>query len=367
MLRQTGFRKITKHLLICVSGVFFAGCCMAQHAAIEGLKDYYRSLFPIGVAVSPRALQGNEGQFIISQFNSVTPENDMKMGVIHPRENEYDFRRADAIVDFAVRNKMKVRGHTLCWHNQVGGWMFTDNKGDTVSKDGLLRRLKDHITTVVSRYKGKIYAWDVVNEVISDKPDEFYRNSAWLRICGPEFIEKAFQWAHAADPEAVLFYNDYNEIDPVKRAKIIRMIQTLRDKGVPVQAVGLQAHWAINEPSAEQLERTFADFAVLKLPLQITELDISVYPKEHEARARGAKDFDTSFTREKENAQAEQYRICFEIFRKYKASLTGVTFWNVSDRHSWLDDFPVRGRKDYPLLFDRNFQPKKAFKEVVNF
>ncbi|PWV56887.1 endo-1,4-beta-xylanase [Chitinophaga sp. S165] len=361
------FQKITKLLLPAVTGVFFAGSCIGQDQPGKGLKDYYRSLFPIGVAVSPRALQGNEGQFIVTQFNSLTPENDMKMGVIHPKEDEYDFRKADAIVDFAVRNRMKMRGHTLCWHNQVAGWMFTDKKGDTVSKEILLQRLKEHITTVVTRYKGKIYAWDVVNEAISDKKDEFYRNSAWLRICGPGFIEKAFQWAHAADPEAVLFYNDYNEINPVKRGKIIRMIKELRGKGVPVQAVGLQGHWAINEPTTEQLENTFADFAALKLPLQITELDISVYPKEHEARTRSAGDNDTSFTSERENAQAAQYRAVFEIFRKYKASLTGVTFWNVSDRHSWLDDFPVRGRKDYPLLFDRDFQPKKAFKEVVSF
>ncbi|WP_083781124.1 endo-1,4-beta-xylanase [Chitinophaga pinensis] len=367
MLRQSGFHRITKHLLICVSGVFFAGSSLAQRTPEKGLKDYYGAMFPIGVAVSSRALPGNEGQFIISQFNSVTPENDMKMGVIHPREHEYDFKGADAIVDFAVRNRMKIRGHTLCWHSQVAGWMFTDNKGDTVSKATLLQRLKEHITTVVTRYKGKIYAWDVVNEAISDRHGEFYRNSAWLRICGPEFIEKAFEWAHAADPEAVLFYNDYNEIDPDKRTKIIQMIRALRKKGVPVQGVGLQGHWAINEPSGAQLEKTFADFAVLKIPLQITELDISVYPKEHEARARRANDYDTSFTKEKEIAQAAQYQVCFEIFRKYKALLTGVTFWNISDRHSWLDDFPVRGRKDYPLLFDRNFQPKKAFQAVVAF
>ncbi|SHN33481.1 endo-1,4-beta-xylanase [Chitinophaga sp. CF418] len=367
MFRQTDSRKITRPLLLGVLGVFSALSCVGQEVSGQGLKDYYQSFFPIGVSVSPRVLKGEEAQLITSQFNSVTPENDMKMGVIHPRENEYNFRGADSIVAFALRNKMKIRGHTLCWHNQVPGWIFKDEKGDTVSKEVLLKRLKDHITTVVTRYKGKVYAWDVVNEVISDKKEEFYRNSAWLRICGPEFIEKAFTWAHEADPQAVLFYNDYNEINPAKRAKIIQMVKNLRAKGVPVQAIGLQAHWAVNEPSEDQLEETFADFAALQLPLQVTELDISVYPKEHEARERKASDADTSYSSEKENNQAEQYRRCFAIFRKYKTSLTGVTFWNLSDRHSWLDNFPVHGRKDYPLLFDRNFQPKKAFKEVVSF
>jgi endo-1,4-beta-xylanase len=333
----------------------------------KGLKTYYQSYFPIGVAVSPRALQGPEAQLIITQFNSVTPENAMKMGPIHPRENEYNFSGADSIVAFAIRNKMKIRGHTLCWHNQTPSWIFTDNKGDTVSKSVLLQRLKDHITTVVTRYKGKIYAWDVVNEVISDKQDEFYRNSPWLRICGPEFIEKAFTWAHGADPSAVLFYNDYNEINAVKREKIIRMIRELRQKGIPVQAVGLQAHWAVNEPSRGQLDSTLADFSALNIPLQITELDISVYPKEHDARSRRAGDADTAFTKEREAAQAAQYKMCFEAFRRYKAAISGVTFWNISDRHSWLDNFPVAGRKDYPLLFDRNYQPKKAFREVVAF
>ncbi|SDF78593.1 endo-1,4-beta-xylanase [Chitinophaga filiformis] len=366
--KKMNTQKITRPLLTGVLGVFSALSCLGQeHMPDKGLKDYYRSFFSIGVSVSPRVLKGEEGQLITCQFNSVTPENDMKMGVIHPRENEYNFRGADSIVAFALRNKMKIRGHTLCWHNQVPAWIFKDEKGDTVSKEILLQRLKDHITTVVTRYKGKVYAWDVVNEVISDKKEEFYRNSAWLSICGPEFIEKAFLWAHEADPQAVLFYNDYNEINAVKRAKIIQMVKSLRAKGVPVQAIGLQGHWAFNEPTEDQLEKTFADFAALKMPLQVTELDISVYPKEHEARERRAGDVDTSYNRERENSQAEQYRRCFTIFRKYKNSLTGVTFWNLSDKHSWLDNFPVQGRKDYPLLFDRNLQPKKAFKEVVDF
>ncbi len=346
--------------------------CKAQtsHSSSDsskGLKDYYAGYFPIGVAVSPFALKTDEAKLIVQQFNSLTPENAMKMGPIHPKENEYYWKDADSIVAFAQRNGIRVRGHNLCWHNQTPSWLFVDNKGDTVSKAVLLQRLKEHITTVVNRYKGKVYAWDVVNEAISDKPDEYLRPSAWLKICGEEYIAKAFEYAHEADPDAVLFYNDYNEISPVKRAKIIRLLKSLKDAGVPINGVGLQAHWAINEPSREQLDSTIQQFAALGLKVQITELDISVYPKEHQARARKTEDADTAFSQEKEAKQMEVYKMAFELFRKYRNVISGVTFWNIADRYSWLDNFPVQNRKDYPLLFDKNLHPKKAYWEVVNF
>jgi len=333
----------------------------------KGLKDYYAGYFPVGVAVSPYALKTDEARLIVQQFNSLTPENAMKMGPIHPKEHEYNWKDADSIVAFAQRNGMRVRGHNLCWHNQTPSWMFVDDKGDTVSKAVLLQRLKEHITTVVNRYKGKLYAWDVVNEAISDKPDEYLRPSAWLKICGEEYIAKAFEYAHEADPDAVLFYNDYNEINPVKRAKIIRLLKSLKDAGVPINGVGLQAHWAINEPSRNQLDSTLQQFASLGLKVQITELDISVYPKEHQARERKPEDVDTAFSPGKEAKQLEEYKMAFELFRKYRNVISGVTFWNISDRHSWLDNFPVQNRKDYPLLFDQNLQPKRVYWEIVNF
>ena len=332
----------------------------------KGLKDYFKDYFIIGVAVSPQALKTDEAGLILQEFNSMTPENAMKMGPIHPRENEYNWAGGDSIAAFAKKNKLKLRGHTLCWHNQTPRWFFTDSStGNLVSKVILLQRLKDHIIAVVSRYKGVIYAWDVVNEAISDKKDEYFRNSLFYQICGEDFIAKAFQYAHEADPAALLFYNDYNEINPVKREKIIRMIKDLKAKGVPIHGVGLQGHWAINEPSKEQLEKTLQDFSTLGLNMQITELDISVYPKEHDARERKAADADTVFTAEKEQKQIEVYKTCFELFKKYKQFISSVTFWNITDRHSWLDNFPVRGRKDYPLLFDAQLKPKKVYWEIV--
>lgn len=331
------------------------------------LKSAYQDYFDIGVAVSPRALQNDEATMILNQFNSLTAENAMKMGPIHPEENKFNWEPADKIVEFAQANNLKLRGHTLCWHSQAPRWMFVNEKGDTVSKEVLLKRLEDHITSVVTRYKGKIYAWDVVNEAVSDKKDEYLRKSPWLTIIGEEFIAKAFEYAHKADPEALLFYNDYNEINPVKREKIFKLVTSLKKAGVPIHGVGLQGHWAVNEPTRDQLDSTLTRFAESGLAVQITELDISVYPKEHNRRAANPEDSNTAFTPEKEQQQLEVYKMCFELFRKHKASISSVTFWNVSDRNSWLDNFPVRGRKDYPLLFDKDLNPKKVYWEVVNF
>jgi len=367
-------KKIIYYAFIFLSFIIFQFCNSGKKINIaatesgKGLKEYYKDYFTIGVAVSPQSLNTDEAGLILEQFAGMTPENAMKMGPIHPRENLYNWAGGDSIAAFAKRNNLKLRGHTLCWHNQTPRWFFTDSAtGKQVTKEVLLQRLKEHITTVVSRYKGTIYAWDVVNEVISDKNDEYFRPSLFYQICGEEFVEKAFEYAYAADPAALLFYNDYNEISPVKREKIIRMVKGLQAKGIPITGIGLQAHWAVNEPSKDQLEKTLEDFSKLGLSIQITELDVSVYPKEHDARERKAADADTTFSAEKETKQIEVYKTCFELFRKYKQYITGITFWNISDRRSWLDNFPVRGRKDYPLLFDKNLKKKKAFWEVVTF
>jgi endo-1,4-beta-xylanase len=331
------------------------------------LKDFYADYFDIGVAVSPRSLQTDEAVLIEKNFNSLTAENAMKSEAIHPLEKKYDWKQADSIVAYTQRHKIKMRGHTLVWHSQAPKWLFVDDDGKDVSKEILLERMRTHIHTVVSRYKGKVYAWDVVNEAVSDDGGEYLRKSKFLQIIGEEYISKAFEFAHEADPNALLFYNDYNEIDSVKRSKIIKLITSLKHNGVPIHGVGLQGHWAINEPGRSQLEQTLADFSKTGLVLHVTELDISVYPKEHNARERKREDADVSFTDQKRKQQDDMYDLCFELFRKYKASIGGVTFWNISDRHSWLDNFPVKGRKDYPLLFDEKLQPKSSYYRVTNF
>lgn len=339
----------------------------AKDTVHKGLKEYYKDYFLIGASVTPRALKTDEAELILQQFNSITPENAMKMGPIHPFEGEFYWKSADSIADFAAKNGLKLRGHTLVWHQQTPRWFFTDSTGNKVTKEVLLERLKKHITTVVNRYKGKVYAWDVVNEVISDANNEFYRNSEFYQICGEDFIAEAFQYAHAADPDALLFYNDYNEINPVKREKIFKLVKNLKDKGIPIHGIGLQAHWSLYEPTEEQLETTLKRFSELSLNMHITELDISMYRKDNASVEMDQVDSKPIFTAEKEKMQADQYKMCFRLFRKYKDVLTSVTFWNISDRHSWLDNFPVRGRKDFPLLFNKDLKPKKAFREVISF
>jgi endo-1,4-beta-xylanase len=359
-------RSISFIVLCLFVNFSFAQTSDVKTDTTRGLKDFYHDYFSIGVAVSPRSITGEEGKFILKQFNSLTPENVMKPGPIHPEENRYHWDGADAIVNFAHQNHLKVRGHTLCWHQQTGDWFFKDTDGKLVSKEVLLQRLHDHINAVVSRYKGKVYAWDVVNEAIDDDPKNFLRNSLWYQICGEDFIIKAFEYAHSADPEAVLFYNDYNTERPEKRDRVFKLLQSLVDKKVPINGVGLQGHWSIFEPSENELKEAIQKFSSLGLQVQITELDVSVYAWEKLNRARRAGETD-EYTPLLEKQQTEKYDMVFRVFRENKKTITGVTFWNVSDRNTWLDFYPVRGRKNYPLLFDQQYKPKKAYYKVTGF
>lgn len=353
----------------------------------KGLKDYYKDYFPVGVAVSTASLHGPDSALIIKEFNSITPENDMKMGPIHPSENIYNWKNADNIVDFAVSHHIKIRGHNLCWHNQEAAWMFKGPNGEPITKELLLQRLRNHIFTVAGRYKGKIYAWDVVNEVVDDSDDttQIYRKSNWYKICnGPDFIEAAFRYAHEADPNAKLYYNDYNSEHPVKREKIYKLLKKLIADHVPIDGVGMQAHWKLNDPSPDELRKALDEVTSLGLKVQFTELDITVRlpgstPAGGTAAATPAPDM--GYTPELEAKQIAQYKMAFDIFRQYKKFITNVTFWNVSDRSSWLDwrgggltggagagvNTPRVIRKAYPLLFDENRQRKKAYWAVVNF
>ena len=331
----------------------------------KGLKDFYSDYFLMGVAVNPRDLRSDEAKLILQHFNSLTAENSMKMGPIHPEENRYDWRDSDSIVNFAQQHGLKVRGHNLLWHQQAPRWLFRDTLTHTnVSKEVLFQRLKDHINTVVKRYKGKLYAWDVVNEVIADDSATYFRKSLWTDISGEEFVSKAFEYAHAADPKAILFYNDYNTENPVKREKIYRMLKKMLEDKIPVHGVGLQAHWSINNPTREELEKSIQLFSSLGLQIQFTELDVSVYAGRQGGQLIRGQAQAAVLTPEMEQKQLEKYKMIFEVFRKYKKDITGVTFWNISDKYSWLDG---RGRKNFPLLFDQKLQPKKAYWEVVNF
>lgn len=344
-------------------------CCMRAFAQEnKGLKDYYKNYFPIGVSVMPYELHDPKtSALILSQFNSLTPENSMKWGPIHPQENVYNWKDADSIVAFAQAHGLRVRGHNLCWHEHNPAWLFKDDNGNQVTKEVLLKRLHDHIMAVVGRYKGKIYAWDVVNEAIDDDSTKFLRTSSlWYQICGDDFIKKAFEYAHEADPNAVLFYNDYNTERPEKRERVYRLLKELKDANVPVNAVGIQAHWSIYEPSQQELIATIKRFSSLGIKVQVTEMDISVYPWEKFSRAKRPGELD-EYTPGLQQKQGDKYAEVFKIFRDYRSVISGVTFWNISDKHTWLDNYPVPGRKNYPLLFDQNLEPKKAYYRVINF
>lgn len=358
--------------LIATFSLLGAGSCHAQLAISNsnndalGLKDFYKDYFSIGVAVSPRNLQSEEATIIKKHFNSITAENDMKMENMQPSEGKFNWTSADAIINFGIKNNIKVRGHNLCWHEQAPNWFFMGKDGKEVTKEVLLQRLKTHIDTIVGRYKGKIYAWDVVNEAIDDDSTKYLRNSKWYQICGEDFIIKAFEYAHAADPAAKLYYNDYNTERPEKRERLFKLLKSLKEKGVPIDGVGLQAHWSIYEPSKNELVTAIERYASLGLKIQFTELDMSIYPWEKNKRAKRPDEQDT-YTPELEKQQVEQYKMVFDVFRKYSDVITNVTFWNISDRRTWLDGYPVPGRKNYPLLFDGDLKPKKAYWEVINF
>jgi endo-1,4-beta-xylanase len=326
---------------------------------VPKLHEAFTGVFDIGAAVNSRTIV-QAGEWIANHYNSITAENEMKFVSLHPAENTYTFEEADKIVAFARKNRMRMRGHTLVWHNQTTDWLFQEDDGSPVSQDKLLARLKSHIDTVVKRYKGDIYAWDVVNEVITDEGPEPLRSSKWLDIIGPSFIAKAFEFAHEADPNAQLFYNDYNESQPLKRDKIFNLMKLLLDQGVPVHGVGLQAHWSLYSPDLDDIRAAIEKYASLGLRLQLTELDVSVF--RHDDKRTDL----IHPTDEMLELQAKRYEALFKLLVEYQDVIDAVTFWGAADDYTWLNDFPVRGRKNWPLLFNERHEPKASFWNVVN-
>lgn len=349
---------------------------LAWPTGVPALKDVFRGSFLIGASLDLEQIFGwdfRADTIVEYHYNTITPENALKWERVHPARDTYDFVPADRYVAYGEKHGMFIVGHTLVWHAQVGQWVFEDGRGNPVGRDTLLARMRDHIFTVVGRYKGRIKGWDVVNEALNE--DGTLRASPWLRLIGPDYIEKAFEYAHEADPSAELYYNDYSLENGPKRAGAVALIRKLRAEGVPVTGVGLQHHDRLDWPSVAQIDSTIDAFASLGVKVMVTELDVNVLPAPR--RYRGA---DVSFSAESEarlnpytlglpdsvqQALAQRYAELFAAFRRHSGVLTRVTFWNVTDRDSWLNDFPVRNRTAYPLLFDRTYRPKPAFYAVV--
>ncbi|MDZ7261064.1 MAG: endo-1,4-beta-xylanase [candidate division KSB1 bacterium] len=343
-----------------------------------GLKQVFQEDFYIGVALNEDQIFGKDTQAVAlveKHFNSITAENVMKWEPLHPEPTRYHFEPADRFVAFGEKNKMFIVGHTLIWHYQTPGWVFQDKEGKPVDRQTLIQRMKDHIFTVVGRYKGRVHGWDVVNEALAD--DGSFRQSPWFTIIGSEYIEQAFQFARQADPEAELYYNDYNLWKPEKAAATVRLIQDLQSKGIRVDGVGEQGHWGLEYPeNLQDLESSILAFSQLGLQVMITELDITVLPFPDPALI-GA-DISRTFQWQKklnpfpqvlpdsmQVVLAHRYAEVFRLFVKHRDKISRVTFWGVQDGQSFRNYWPISGRRDYPLLFDRQYQPKPAFYAVI--
>jgi endo-1,4-beta-xylanase len=402
-------KAITHSLL---SAALLSAAVSAAADQPASLKETFKDHFLVGTAVNRNMVTGGAGfrrsaeqsakdvALVKEQFNQISPENDLKWQLVHPREGAggYDFSAADAFVNFGLSNKMTVVGHTLVWHSQTPNWVFAGTNpppawatnaasavvntnapgpgrfgrggfggfgafnGPRASRDELLERMSNHIHTVVGRYKGKIKSWDVVNEALADgSGTNVLRNSLWLQIIGPDFIAKAFQFGHEADPDAILRYNDYGLENPAKRKKLITLIKSLQAQKVPVHAIGSQAHVNVST-TFDTMDQSLTEIATLGLPMHITELDVN-------SAAGGQRGFGADIANNAATTQgglvsdadkklADAYGGIFRAFLKHRDSVKMVTFWGANDANSWR----ANGK---PLLFDGNSQPKPAFDAVI--
>jgi len=358
--------------LIAVSFVPSSTSCAHAQAT---LKDAYKDHFMVGAALNEAQVseQDTRGAALVkAQFNTVTPENALKWEPVHPKPDHYDFAPADRFVTFGEKNGMFIIGHTLVWHNQTPKWVFQDEQGNPVDRETLLKRMREHILTVVGRYKGRIGGWDVVNEALNE--DGTLRQSPWMKIIGEDYLAKAFEYAHEADPKAELYYNDYSLENEPKRNGAVTLVKKLQDKGIRVTGIGTQQHIKMDWPSMQQVEDTIVAFAKLG-KVMITELDVDVLPAATRSQAAEVSmnvelqaklnPYTNALPDSIQQALAKRYANLFAVFLKHRDAISRVTFWGVTDGDSWLNYWPVKGRTAYPLLFDRNCQPKPAFDAVI--
>ncbi len=350
----------------------------------EVLKKVYDSSFKIGSALNENIVSEVDSlsqQIVLKHFNTITPENVMKAGPINPEPNVFNFEPADAFVKFGQDNNMFIVGHTLVWHNQTPEWFFLDENAEKNSKEKQIERMRKHIETMVTRYKGKVHAWDVVNEVIDN--DGSYRPTTWVNGVGDgdTLVKYAFKYANQYDPEAELYYNDFNAWRPAKRDGIVGMVKMLQREGIRIDGIGIQGHWGLNYPKNEYIEKAIDTFATLGVKVMITELDIDVLPLTKEGQIIGAgllhpqydleefKEFLDPYQNELPEEQqiqlANRYAEIFKIFYDKRDKIDRVTLWGIPDDMSWKNNYPIQNRTNYPLLFDRNRKAKKALNAVL--
>jgi endo-1,4-beta-xylanase len=352
-------------------------CGNSPTDTVSSLKDAFENAFMIGAALNHAQIFGDDRrgvELIKKHFNSATPENVTKWALIQPRPGEYDFEAADRFVEFGEKNGIFMVGHTLVWHSQTPRWVFEKEDGTPATREMLLERLRDHIHTVVGRYKGRIHAWDVVNEALEE--DGSLRQSPWYRIIGEDYLVKAFEFAREADPEAELYYNDYSLENQPKREGAVRLIRHLQKQGAPVTGIGTQGHFMMDWPSIEDIDKTIAAFAELGVDVMITEMDIDVLPAAFEYQGADISiraelqehlnPYTDGLPDEVQQELTHRYREIFEVFLKHHDAISRVTLWGVTDADSWKNNWPVRGRTNYPLLFDRDGNPKPAFYAIID-
>lgn len=350
----------------------------------QTLKDTYKDAFLMGTAVNDEIVSGADKaaqNIVIQQFNSITLENSMKAALVNPEPGIFNFAPADAFVDFGKKHNMFIIGHTLVWHNQVPAWFFTNGSGKPNTKDEQIERLRNHIKNVAGRYAGKVHAWDVVNEVIDN--DGSYRPTAWVNAFGngDTLVKYAFKFASECAPNTELYYNDFNAWRPAKRDGIVRMIKMLQKEGIRIDGVGMQGHWGLNYPKTDHIEAAIDAYAACGLKVMITELDVDVLPLTKEGQIIGQGMSDKQFQLEEfktffdpypgglpDSIQillTNRYEELFRIFYNKREKIERVTLWGVQDGMSWKNDYPIPGRTNYPLLWDRNRNPKPALNAIL--
>jgi arylsulfatase len=340
------------------------------------LKEIFKEDFKMGTAIGTDEINGlhpADTHLAQRQFNAVSSAV-LEWSDINPQPGVYNFTTADRFVNLGEKNRMFVIAHGLIWHHLVPDWIFEDKDGHTTTRDTLLHRMRNYILTTVRRYKGRVNAWIVVNEALENNGQ--WRKTKWLEIIGKDYLQKAFEYAHAADPEAKLYYNDYDLWMPAKRAALIEWLRDCRSKGIRVDGIGIQGHWNLDYPSPGEVERTLKDFSNLGVKVMITEMDMSVLPRP--AHHQGAEITDTAaqsklldpYTQHlpdsMQNKLAVRYGQFFALFHQFRKEIAAVNFWGINDRDSWRNDWPIKSRTDYPMLFDRADNPKPAFYAVIN-
>lgn len=366
------FRKAILNVVLFLSfSIILSGCKINT-----GLKQGFKNDFYIGVAMNSAQINGldKKAQKLIQKnFNSIVAENCMKSEKIQPTEGDFQFAEPDKMVEFGMQNKMHIIGHTLIWHSQAPAWFFVDNNGQTVSREVLIERMRTHISTVVKRYKGRVKGWDVVNEAINDNGT--WRESPFYKIIGKDYVKLAFQFAHEADPDAELYYNDYSMALEKRRNSVVEMVKELQTEGVKISGIGMQGHLAMDFPSVDEFEKSIVAFSELGVKVMITELDLTVLPSPWSktgANIADKADYQERMNPYKDGVPAEvnaeweqKYLDFFQLFLKHKDKIDRVTLWGLTDTDSWKNDWPIKGRTDYPLLFDRSYQPKPIVKKIM--